>query len=617
MGQSRKEIRIKEMITKIEIQNIKGYGVPGKELNVQLDPNKINLCVAPNGFGKTSIAKAFSSMNRNRLVIDDDDKNLGNEHEESFLKITLDGTEYIANSTRNEIIGQIEPPTVISNMIEANSSIHHFGRVVSATNYLSIKSIDVCSIVKEPKNCYGIRKNTACFGKNKGILESIEDLLTIRPFLSKLHMVFEEINKFAVGKIKQGKLDRLVEYINSIDGKTNAEIISKIDNSRFAELLSDDGYNLYLTTYASILNGNSTLRNFDIFWQLLELWKSNSVFLKQLCEWSMYLDYKDRLDANIKLLDSSERDIKSREKDGKLIVEFPHADKLSNGQRDVITFATQLMIFKSAIREDKKYMLIIDEVFDYLDDANTMAAQYYLSKIVNTNQGNIYILLLTHLNPRTFRNYVFHPRIINEVYLEATVPIGSVEMMSFISFRSSLDKKDANQKQTYDKMSSFLFHYNPKLIDMKDEIEAYHYKNVKSLWGRSNEFRVIIIDELNKYLSYAQEYDPYAVAIALRHRVEKIMYEHLSSQELKDLFIETHKTNNKLEFCEQYGILVPDSFFIVNSIHNESDHLRQNPISGEFEEKSMVYKLQNKVIRSIVEKLFHYQGSPLGIDCIS
>jgi hypothetical protein len=40
-------------------------------------------------------------------------------------------------------------------------------------------------------------------------------------------------------------------------------------------------------------------------------------------------------------------------------------------------------------RPDKKYILIIDEVFDYLDDANTMAAQYYLSQIVKKNQGNI------------------------------------------------------------------------------------------------------------------------------------------------------------------------------------------------------------------------------------
>ena len=40
------------MIDKIIIENVKGYGVPGKDLNVNLDSTKINLCVAPNGFGK-------------------------------------------------------------------------------------------------------------------------------------------------------------------------------------------------------------------------------------------------------------------------------------------------------------------------------------------------------------------------------------------------------------------------------------------------------------------------------------------------------------------------------------------------------------------------------------
>ena len=80
-------------------------------------------------------------------------------------------------------------------------------------------------------------------------------------------------------------------------------------------------------------------------------------------------------------------------------------------------------------------------------------------------------------------------------------------------------------------------------------------------------FKEMLISELNKYLSFNQIYDPYAVAVALRLRVEKFMYISLSSQELKDDFVNTHKTNKKLDFCERNGIIVPDAFFIVNSIH--------------------------------------------------
>ena len=48
-------------ISEIEINNIKG--ISRKSFKVQLLPYKPNLLVAPNGFGKSSIATAFASMN--------------------------------------------------------------------------------------------------------------------------------------------------------------------------------------------------------------------------------------------------------------------------------------------------------------------------------------------------------------------------------------------------------------------------------------------------------------------------------------------------------------------------------------------------------------------------
>ena len=73
----------------------------------------------------------------------------------------------------------------------------------------------------------------------------------------------------------------------------------------------------------------------------------------------------------------------------------------------------------------------------------------------------------------------------------------------------------------------------------------------------------------------------------------------------------------KLEFCERHNIVVPDTFFIVNSIHNEADHLKQNPLTGRFEEKAMVYKLQNGVVHHIVAQLFQYKGEALDASVVS
>ena len=47
------------MISNITIKNIKGYDAVGKSMDVALFPNKINLVIAPNGFGKTSLTTAI------------------------------------------------------------------------------------------------------------------------------------------------------------------------------------------------------------------------------------------------------------------------------------------------------------------------------------------------------------------------------------------------------------------------------------------------------------------------------------------------------------------------------------------------------------------------------
>ena len=59
------------MIKIIEIENIKG--IHRKTFNLDIFPNKPSLLVAPNGFGKSSLATAFKSMNNRRIILEDDD----------------------------------------------------------------------------------------------------------------------------------------------------------------------------------------------------------------------------------------------------------------------------------------------------------------------------------------------------------------------------------------------------------------------------------------------------------------------------------------------------------------------------------------------------------------
>lgn len=602
------------MISKIEVENIKGFGIPGKTINLNLSATKINLCIAPNGFGKSSLATAFGSLNRNKLDVTEDNKHYAHKDANSSLKVTLDGIDYEATSRSNDI-SPILKVFVIHNRTCVDYTKRVFARIVNVTAFTKIEEIVICNVPKSYVPSYRISKIKREFGHNGKILSSIEDLLSNVFFLETLSSIYNILIKYQAA-IRKTIIKNITDSINSLAGNGEA-VLNNINDDLFAEIESEPYYAEFLRTYSSIFEGKSKLYQFNVFYQILYLWDNERDNLKAIIERAKYERYRDRINANLQLLNTTGQSIEAIEKEGKLIIVFPLADTMSNGQRDVLTFAAELMIIKSSLRQDKKYLIIIDEVFDYLDDANTLAAQYYLSDIVKSNAGNIYIMLLTHLNPYTFRNYVFNPKMINEVYLSETQPLASVDVKSFIAFREWLNPSMYPDHQgLYNNMSRDLFHYNPYATDHSTEIESHRRPGVKSTWGEPTRFKTMLISELNKYLNNDPTYDPYAVAIALRLRVEKIMYSDLPNQAIKDAFVETHTTNKKLEFCENNGIIVSDAYFIVNSIHNSADHLKQNQITGIFEEKQMVYKLSNNVVYHIIAKLFCYEGLPITVDTI-
>lgn len=606
-----KLINLKRMINKIEIKNIKGYDTQGKNLNVNLDPTKINLCIAPNGFGKSSLATAFESLKRTRLEISEENKHIGEKNAPSSLKLTIDGNEYTADDKKNEFADY--QVCVIHNRSRVDYTKQRLGKFVNVNAYLDIKDIDVCSVDSPAAITYHITPIKNEFGANKKVLTTIESLLRNTQFLYLLPDCFEDFDKFRAKK-RQDKLNAVLNKINTLQG-TVVQIRSQIIDDFFSEIETEENYAHFKSVLLKVTPVATCFDVFNTFFQLLYIWNHQKDNVRVACNRAHYESYKQRIDANLKLLDTTGRSICSKERNGRLMIVYPHANDISNGQRDVLTFATELMVFKAGLRPDKKYILIIDEVFDYLDDANIMAAQYYLSQIVKKNKGNIYVVLLTHLNPHNFRNYIFTDKIINQVYLEETLPVATPEMMKFISFRQGLNKNDENDKPLLEDLSCYIFHYNPQSKNLSDRIAAYQKNGVKSTWGKSAVFKEILINELNKYFAEAPVYDPYAVALALRLRVEKVMYDKLRTEKLKEEFILTHKTNKKLEFCEENNIIVPDAYFIVNAIHNSSDHLKES-LNGKFEEKVMVYKLQNGVIKNVLKELFNYHGQTLDVSTI-
>lgn len=93
-------------ISQIEIRNIKG--ISHECFNVQLKAYKPNLLVAPNGFGKSSVATAFSSMNTQRMDLADKDHHKEDLKLEPELSITVDANKLTADKTKNEIRKQFD-----------------------------------------------------------------------------------------------------------------------------------------------------------------------------------------------------------------------------------------------------------------------------------------------------------------------------------------------------------------------------------------------------------------------------------------------------------------------------------------------------------------------------
>ncbi len=83
-------------------------GISQKVLPVQMFPNKPNLLVAPNGFGKSSIAAAFASIKPSKLEVADDHKHGLTQAVMPLLSITYideSGTTVVlsADDAKNDI----------------------------------------------------------------------------------------------------------------------------------------------------------------------------------------------------------------------------------------------------------------------------------------------------------------------------------------------------------------------------------------------------------------------------------------------------------------------------------------------------------------------------------
>lgn len=575
------------MIRIIEIQNIKGIQSKRFELNIY--PNKPSLLVAPNGFGKSSIATAFKSMNSRRINLAEDD--LHSENNANLPSISIeyqrengDVVNFQATRDSNTISGEFDY-FVINNQTKPKGIGSLYGR---ATATLVIQ--DIVLVDRIPTNTnfgysYTDLKNR--FGVNKRVLPNANTALNNKKLVEKLSANYQALQR-ANGQRINGRIQSIIDEINN-QGGTSEQLINWISDNRLNDLKAID----YLNTIGNIINEfdiglDSEAKSYLVAIQLIWLYNQDVERFKNACNYSNYKLDKERFDTTLQTFNCTWKNIRSSETQGKLVVKFPKAIHISNGQRDILTFIAMLFKAKRNLNKGAN-ILIIDEVFDYLDDANLTAAQYYVTQFIKEQKDigrRIYPLILTHLNPNYFKNFTFSNQKV--YYLNKSTINVSQHIRTLLR-----NREDSRIK---DDVSKYLLHYDPGQINKRAEFRAI---GIPELWGEGLNFIQYANAEVTKYLNN-QAFDPFAVCGALRVKIEQIAYDKLQSPDARREFLETRKTRNKLEKADEMGVISPESHYLLGIIYNEGMHWRENQDNV----SPIAAKLENLTIKKLIADVF-------------
>ncbi|PTY38719.1 hypothetical protein BGP77_11100 [Saccharospirillum sp. MSK14-1] len=579
------------MIKKIAIANIKGVGDGTRNGLYEFDilKNKPSILVAPNGFGKSSLATAFKSLKSTKIELHKDDFHRGRDDLDPKIEISYsddDGNVVVisADNSSNEISNAFDY-FVINSQVFAKARKNRIGGHVIASASLEIPPIILSGSIPEKTYFnYSVRNHKKRIGRNGKVLPNIQGVYKNGKFIAELNNNLIYLDR-ASGQRVQERVDSFIQRLNGQTG-SREDLLDWIDQNELQFLegtrnlsnIADvcDSFDLGFTTSAE---------NYLAAIQMASDFNENSDVFKKAVKRTIYDFEKSAYERLFDDFNSSWIDFKPKEKDEKLVVELPKVHQVSNGQRDVMCFIALLK--KAELKLTKKRsILIVDEVFDYLDDANLIAVQYYVTQLIAKFKEDgkmLYPIILTHLDPAFFRNYTFSNQKV--FYLERRDAKINPNLRKLL-----LNRDDPAIK---DDVSKYHLHYEPEPIDIRPAFEAL---GLKPTWGDSSIFEQYVFSEFDKYAADDTAYDPFAVCCALRKKVEKYAYEKLNSDELRSEFLATHKTPNKLRLAESKGVVVPESFYLLGIIYNDGMHWKNN-------ESAISGKLENIILKKMIKEL--------------
>jgi len=424
-----------------------------------------------------------------------------------------------------------------------------------------IDPIVICKKVNRANSPYKISEIRRGFGRHKNALPNIEDsLFRSHDFVMRSPECWQYIN--ALVKQRQwNQIENVRKQLSGYSGSTDDGL------SHVATAVDDIFTNLQeAKELFSIIEATTKLGGVEAFlsiWQILTISKNDGAALKNYLEWLRYSEIKKSLKDGLNDLNTSWKIPSLKETKGNLVVEMPDPTHISNGQRDVLLLLSLLHIARYNLIKSRA-ILIVDGVFDYLDDANLTVAQYYISQLIEDykRQGrSIYTIILTHLNPSFFRNYVFSNQ--NTIYLESGTAYDSIDAMKkLINARSQDGCNEALKKD----ISKYLVHYHADDYDFSENLKVI--SGIRSSWGKRGKFQEFLQKEFEKYRS-GQPYDPLAICAITRRSIEELAFRQVSEQPDSSDFFITHKTSPKLDWAVQRGADVPETHYLLRVIFDE------------------------------------------------
>lgn len=463
------------------------------------------------------------------------------------------------------------------------------GRFSVATASLEVSSVTLIDTI--PEKCdfeYSKSGAKTVFGANGKILPNATSLLSDLEFLYHFE---KEIDPLAVAKVRSYK-----KPINAVIQEVNQRIgtVTQINQWIGTDLLAKFAAISELKKLAKLIqrvHRSDAVGSYLLAIQFADLTQTST--FKGALSYKLYLRDKAFFDQLLTSFNTSRHLIETKES-GKpkksLVVDFPKADEVSNGQRDILTFIAHI---QGARRKFKKEncILIVDEIFDYLDDANLVAFQYYITQIIEEfkAQGrNIYPILLTHLDPGYFRHFCFNKHRLQIRYLDRNPTSDSSLSLNLVKQRENPTIKAV--------VSRHHFHYHPQDVNIENEFLGL---GLRKAWGKSHKFYDYVNEEIAKYFR-GEVHDSIAVLLAIRIRIEKLAFEKLTTTPQQDDFHNVHGTGNKLDYCDTQGIDIPETHYLLGIIYNDDLH----PKVDRDIETPLRSKLRNITIKKIISELF-------------